>query len=125
MRVNECQISHIDTITKGEIQIEDYWNKGGFPGGSVVKNSPAKQETQVQTLGWEDHLEKEIATHSSILAEEIPSTKEPGRLQPVGSQESGTTQQLSNNNNWKRRKAGSVLNTALQKKRELGLEGTA
>ena len=91
MRVNECQINHIDTIAKGEIQIEDYWNKGGFPGGSVVKNSPAKQETQVQSLGWEDHLEKEIATHSSILAEEIPSTKEPCRLQPVGSQKSGTT----------------------------------
>ena len=52
MRVNECQISPIDTIAKGEIQIEgDYWNKGGFPGGSVIKNSPAKQETQVRSLG--------------------------------------------------------------------------
>ena len=42
-----------------------YW---GFPGSSVVKNSPAKQETQVQSLGWEDQLEKERAIHSSILA---------------------------------------------------------
>ena len=40
----------------------------GFPGGSVVKNTPAKQETLIQSLGWEDPLEKEMATHSSILA---------------------------------------------------------
>ena len=39
-----------------------------FPGGSVVKNPPVKQETQVRFLGWEDLLEKEIATHSRILA---------------------------------------------------------
>ena len=44
----------------------------GFPGGSVVKNSPAKQEMQVQSLGQEDPLEKEMATHFSILAWEIP-----------------------------------------------------
>ena len=40
--------------------------------GSVVKNPPVKQETQGQSLGWEDALEKEMATHSSILAGEIP-----------------------------------------------------
>ena len=40
----------------------------GFPGGSVVKNSFAMQETWVQSLGWKDPLEKEIATHSSVLA---------------------------------------------------------
>ena len=39
-----------------------------FPGGSAVKNLPARQEMQVQSLGWEDALEEEIATHSSILA---------------------------------------------------------
>ena len=39
-----------------------------FPGGSLVKNPPAMQETQVQSLAWEDPLEKEMATHSSILA---------------------------------------------------------
>ena len=40
----------------------------GFPGGSVVKNLPAKQKTQFQSLGWEEPLEEEMATHSSILA---------------------------------------------------------
>ena len=40
----------------------------GFPGGSTVKNPPAMQETQVRSLGWEDPLEKEMATHSRILA---------------------------------------------------------
>ena len=51
-----------------------------FPGGSVVKNVPAVQETQVSPLVREDPLEKEMATHSSILAWEIPWTEEPGRL---------------------------------------------
>ena len=46
----------------------------------MVKNLPAKQETQVQSLGQEDPLEKEMATHSSILAWEILWTEEPGRL---------------------------------------------
>ena len=55
-----------------------------FPGGSVVKNRPAMQETWVQPLSQEDPLEKEIATHSNILAWEIPWTQEPGRLQFVG-----------------------------------------
>ena len=54
-----------------------------FPGGSVVKNLPARQEMQVQSLGWEDALEEEIATHSSILAWEIPWTEEPGGLHTV------------------------------------------
>ena len=52
----------------------------GFPGGLVVKNLPAKQETQVWSLGWEDALEKETATHFSILASEILWTEEPGGL---------------------------------------------
>ena len=56
----------------------------GFPGGSVVKNLPAKQETQVQSLGGEDPLEEDMATHSRILAWEIPWTEEPGRLQSMG-----------------------------------------
>ena len=51
-----------------------------------VKNLPAMQETQVRFLGWEDSLEKEMATHSSILAWKIPWTEEPVRLQSVGSQ---------------------------------------
>ena len=51
-----------------------------FPGGSVVKNPPTKQERQVQSLGQEDPLEEEMATRSSILAWEIPRTEEPGGL---------------------------------------------
>ena len=51
----------------------------------MVKNLPAMQETQVQSVGWEDPLEKGMATHSSILAWEIPRTEEPGRLQSMGS----------------------------------------
>ena len=58
----------------------------GFPGGSVVKNLPPMQETWVRSLGQEDPLEKEMATHSSILAWEIPWTEDPGRLQSMGSQ---------------------------------------
>ena len=46
----------------------------------VVKNLPAMQETQVQSLGWEDPLEVEMATHSSFLACDIPWTEAPGRL---------------------------------------------
>ena len=57
----------------------------------LVKNLPAMQETQVQFLGWEDPLEKEMATHSSILAWRILWTEKPGRLQSMGSQESDTT----------------------------------
>ena len=64
-------------------------DKEGFLGGSVVKNPPAKQETQVQSLDQEDPLEKEMATHSSILAWRIPWTEEPGRLQSIGSQRVG------------------------------------
>ena len=50
----------------------------GFPGGTMVKNPLAMWETWVLSLGYEDLLEKEIATHSSILAWEIPRTEEPG-----------------------------------------------
>jgi len=49
----------------------------------VVKNLPAMQETWVQSLGWEDPLEKGMATHSSILAWRIPWTEETGRLQSM------------------------------------------
>ena len=56
-----------------------------------VKDSPIAQETQVQSLGCEDPLEKEMPTHSSILAWKIPWTEEPGGLQFMGSQELDTT----------------------------------
>ena len=52
----------------------------------TVKNLPAIQKTRVQSLGGEDPLEKEMATHLSILAGEIPWTEEPDRLQTMGSQ---------------------------------------
>ena len=55
----------------------------------MVKHLPTMQETWVRSLGGEDALEKEIATHSSTLAWKIPWTKEPGRLQSMGSQRVG------------------------------------
>ena len=55
----------------------------------MVKCLPTMQETQVQSLGQEDFLEKEMATHSSILAWKIPWTEEPGGLQSMGSQRVG------------------------------------
>ena len=65
----------------------------GSLGGSVVKNPPSNVETQetwVRSLSQEDPLEKEMATHSSILAWEIPWTEEPGGLQSIESQKSQT-----------------------------------
>ena len=55
----------------------------------TVKNPPAMQETQVQSLGWEDLLENGTTSHSSILAWRIPWTEEPGKLQSMGSQRVG------------------------------------
>ena len=55
----------------------------------MVKCLPVLREIQVQSLGWEDPLEKEMATHSSILAWRIPWIEEPGRLQFMGSQRVG------------------------------------
>ena len=55
----------------------------------MVKNLPAIQETQVQSQGQEDHLEKGMASHSSIIAWRIPGKEEPGGLQSVGSQRVG------------------------------------
>ena len=67
----------------------------GFPSGAVVKNPPADagdartQQTWVRSLSQEDPLEKDMATHSSILAWEIPWTEEPGGLQSTESQRVG------------------------------------
>ena len=55
----------------------------------MVKRLPAMQETRVQSLGWEDPLEKEMAIHSSTLAWKIPGTEEPGGLQSMGPQRAG------------------------------------
>ena len=60
----------------------------------MEKRLPAIRETQVRSLGWEDLLEKEMATNSSIPAWRIPGTEEPGRLQSTGSQRVGHTERL-------------------------------
>ena len=60
-----------------------YVQRLSFPGGSVVKNLPAVQETWVRSLGWEDPLEKGMATHSSILAWRIPWTELSSRLKSM------------------------------------------
>ena len=57
---------------------------------TLPENLPAMRETRVRSLGWEDPLEKEIATHCSILAWEIPWTEEAGGLQSMGLQKSWT-----------------------------------
>ena len=75
------------------------WRREGKTGGGerlwylvsslvaqLVKNLPAMQEMRVQSVGQEDPLEEEMATHSSILAWRIPWTEEPGKLQSMGSQ---------------------------------------
>ena len=74
-----------------QLIVTDYDSTGAFLVAQLVKDLPAMQETRVQFLGWEDPLEKQMATHSSILARRIPWTEEPGGLQFVGSQESDTT----------------------------------
>ena len=61
----------------------------GFLVAQMVKSLPAMQETQSRSLGWEDPLEKGIATHSSILACRILWIEEPGRLKSMGSQRVG------------------------------------
>ena len=61
--------------------------------GQTVKNLPAMQDTGVPSLGRENPLEEEMATHSSILGWRIPWTEEPGRLQSMGLQELNTTEQ--------------------------------
>jgi len=65
------------------------WSYGASLVAQRVEHLPAMWETWVWSLGWEDPLEKEMATHSSILAWRIPWTEEPGRLQPTGSQRVG------------------------------------
>ena len=64
----------------------------------MVKNLPAKQVTGVQSLGWEDPLEKEIATPSSIFAWEIPRVQKSLGYSPWGNKESDMTYGLNNNN---------------------------
>ena len=69
----------------------------GFPAGSGVKDPPAKQQTPVQSLGGEDPLDREVATHSSILAWKMLWTEEPGGLQFVGLQSQTRLKRLNSN----------------------------
>ena len=73
-----------DTVFGGTYAI--VWD---FPIAQMVKRLPTMRETQVQSLGWEALLEKEMATNSSTLAWKIPWTEEPGRLQSMGLQRVG------------------------------------
>ena len=91
-------LDHLSKASHTNFLVSQYvWKLGsyypvGFPGASVVRNPPAMretQETQVRSLGWENPLEKEMATHFSILAWKIPWTMEPGRLLFMGSQRVG------------------------------------
>ena len=68
-----------------------WYHKGAPLVAQMVKNPPVMQETRIWSLGQEDPLEKEMATHSSIPAKIIPQTEEPGRLQSMGLQESDVT----------------------------------
>ena len=72
--------------------VRDLEDKGASPVTQMVKNPPAVQETWVQSPNGEDPLEEGITTHSSILAWEIPWTKEPGGLQSMGCKESDVTE---------------------------------
>ena len=65
------------------------WGRGASLVAQMVKNLPTLWEIQVRSLGWEDPLEKEMATHSSILACKIPWAEEPDRLQSMQSQRVG------------------------------------
>ena len=82
LRQSHCSIN----ISVSFIIIYIHIAISGLPWYRMVKNLPAMQETQVQSLGWEDPLEKGMAIHSSVLAQRIPWTEEPGELQSMGSQ---------------------------------------
>ena len=76
--------THTHTHTRYKVTFTSFHKS--FPGGSDCKESRAMQATQVQFLGWEDPLEKGMATHSSTVAYRIPWTEEPGELQSMGPQ---------------------------------------
>ena len=73
-------------LKKKTLFIDPFYSLGASLVAQRRRRLPAMQETQVQSLGWEDLLEKEMTTHSSILAWRIPWTEEPGRLQSMALQ---------------------------------------
>ena len=85
-RHHEQRLSWLNTHGTFKISTE-MGEEGAFLVAQMVKNPPAMQETQVRSLGWEHPLEKEMATHSSILAWRILWTEEPGGLSPWGHKE--------------------------------------
>ena len=85
----------------------------GFSGGSMVKNLPSMQQMRVWSLGGEDSLEKEMATHSKILARRIPWTEEPCGLQSVGCKELDMTERLHHNCHPQRVQAESFIQCAI------------
>ena len=81
--------NHDDGITDLELDILECEVKWALESITMNKASGTMRETQVQSLGWEDPLEKEMTTHSSTLAWKIPWTEEYGRLQSMGSKRVG------------------------------------
>ena len=79
---------HLGTSSRNE-KVSNKVSETASLVAQLVKNPPAVQETWVRSLGWEDPLKKEMATHSSILAWRIPWTVEPGRLESMGLQRVG------------------------------------
>ena len=92
IKPNYRKIQHYYPKYISKIIEKRYSNKRGFPGCTVVKNLLPMEEMPVQLLDWQDPLEKEIATHSTILAEKIPWTEDPGSYSPWGHKESNMTE---------------------------------
>ena len=114
-RVNGFQVESVTAVinlyhitTKLTIQEYDFANPQEIPKWSAVKESTWNSGDVVWSLGWEDHLEKEMVTHSSILAWEIPWTEEPGGLQSVGREELDTTERLNNNSRYQYDRASTA-----------------
>ena len=99
-----------------------FWNKASLV-AQLVKNLPAKQKTWVWSLGQEDPLEKEMATHSSTLIWRIPWTEEPGRVQSMGYKESDMTVQLTFTFNWRREWQPTPVFLPGKSHRQRGLAG--
>ena len=81
--VRSKRVEELETVLDRQLERKGK-RKGGFPGGSDCKESACNRETWVRSLGQEDPLEKEMATHSSTLAWKVPWMEEPGGLQSMG-----------------------------------------
>ena len=81
--------NHLDSASEMPIKVMQM-KTGASLMAQMVKRLPTMRKTRVRSLSWEDPLEKEMATHSNILAWKIPWTEEPGRLQFMGLQKSRT-----------------------------------